>query len=165
MPVDINTVAGILSKISEKDSPGFSAIESIILRHCSLELAPSITHLFNLCIRNSIITDKWKIAFLSPVFKGKGSKSSPDSYRPISVLTPFAKCFERIIVDQIIMYLSNNSILHDAQNGFRANRSCTLTLNSMIERWKTSLDISNNFIAVYLDLSKAIDTTDIAIAA
>ena len=58
------------------------------------------------------------------------------------------------------MNLSNNSILHDAQNGFRANHSFELTLNSMVEKWKASLDISENVIAVFLDLSKAFDTID-----
>ena len=96
----------------------------------------------------------------APIYKGKGLKSSPDNYRPISVISPLAKCFERIIADQISLYLVEKSILHDSQNGFRANRSCELTLNSMIERWKASLDISQNVIAVFLDLSKAFDTID-----
>ena len=95
-----------------------------------------LTSLFNLCISSNIFPDEWKIAYLSPIHKGKGSKSTPDNYQPISVLTPLAKCFEKLLADQIVNYLSKNSILHDAQNGFRANRSCELTLNSMIEKWK-----------------------------
>ena len=159
LPVDQLTVQGILSKIGENESPGFSAVESIIFRHCASELTPSITHLFNLCIKTNIIPDEWKIAFLSPIYKGKGAKSSPDSYRPISVLSPIANCFERIMAEQMTAYLSSNSILQDAQNGFRANRFCELTLLSMIEKWKSALDISENFIAVFLDLSKAFDSS------
>jgi len=153
-PIEQKTVLDALLKIDEKDAPGASGIESIILKHCAHSLSSSICHLFNLCIKTNQLPDEWKIAYLSPIYKGKGLKYSPDNYRPISVISPLAKCFERIIADQISLYLVEKSILHDSQNGFRA------TLNSMIERWKASLDISQNAIAVFLDLSKAFDTID-----
>ena len=107
--IDQKTVHDALLKIGEKDAPGASGIESIILKRCAHSLS-SICHLFNLCIKTNQLLDKWKIFYLSPICKGKGLKSSPDSYRPNTVITPL--CFERIIADQISNYLVEKSILH-----------------------------------------------------
>ena len=57
-------------------------------------------------------------------------------------------------------HLENTGLLHNSQFGFRANRSCELALNTMIENWKRSLDDSKSLVSVFLDLSKAFDTVD-----
>ena len=38
--------------------------------------------------------DNLKLARISAIYKGKGSKSNPDNYRPISVLSAVARLFE-----------------------------------------------------------------------
>ena len=110
-PIEQKTVLDALLKIGEKDAPGASGIESIILKHCAHSLSSYICHLFNLSIKTNQLPDEWKIAYLSPIYKSKGLKSSPDNYRPISVISPLAKCFERIIAEQISLYVVEKSIL------------------------------------------------------
>ena len=66
-------VCSLLSKLDQNSAPGISGIESVILRSCSVELCAPITYLFNLCIEENSIPDEWKISFLTPIFKGKGS--------------------------------------------------------------------------------------------
>jgi retron-type reverse transcriptase len=123
-------------------------------------LAIPLTNLFNVCIESNCVPDEWKISYITPIYKGKGSKSSPDNYRPISVLPPIDKIFEAIIGDQIRNFFESNEMLSDSQFGFRNFRSCELALNSMINSWKLSLDIKHNVIAILLDFSKAFDTVD-----
>jgi hypothetical protein len=106
----------------------------------------------------SKIPDEWKIAFITPIYKNKGSKADLDNYRPISVIPPIAKVFETLIADQIYKYFENQNILSDCQFGFRKNSSCELALNTMIQEWRDSLDIEKHVIALFLDLSKAFDT-------
>ena len=57
--------------------------------------------LFNLCISTNQIPSEWNVAYVTPVLKPKSLKSSLDSYRPISVITPIAKIFERLLDTQI----------------------------------------------------------------
>jgi hypothetical protein len=56
-----------------------------------------ITDLFNLCLETNTIPDEWKISYITPIHKGKGSKSQVDKYRPILILPPLAKIFEKLI--------------------------------------------------------------------
>ena len=48
-----------------------------------------------------------KIAHLTPCYKGKGSKSDVNNYRPISVLSPLSKVFESLIAVRITNYFEN----------------------------------------------------------
>jgi hypothetical protein len=149
-----------LKAIEQTSSPGSSGIETRVLIFCASELGPCITNLFNQCIEHATIPDEWKLAHVTPIFKGKGSKSLIDNYRPISVLSPVSKVFETLIASQMKNYLENNNLLSDNQFGFRPRRSCELALNTMIEDWRQALDLKDHLVAVFLDLSKAFDTVD-----
>ena len=159
-PISTSDVFDLLNKLNEKSSPGVTGIEGSILKASSTAIAQPITDLFNLCIETNKIPDEWKISFITPVFKGKGSKSQVGNYRPISILPPLAKIFEKLISIQIYDFMSNNGMLHESQFGFRRHLSCELALNTVINSWKLSVDQNKNVLAILLDLSKAFDTVD-----
>ena len=48
--------------------------------------------------------ENWKISYLTSVYKGKGSKSELENYRPISIIYPVAKIFEKLITENISDY-------------------------------------------------------------
>ena len=52
-----------------------------------------------------MVQDSLKIAKVIPLFK-TGSLNSFDNYRPISVLCTISKIMERIVYDQLSVYLS-----------------------------------------------------------
>jgi hypothetical protein len=79
---------------------GFVGIETRVFKDCASESKDCLTDLFNLCLSTGSIPDDWKVAFLTPIYKGKGSKSSLDNYRPISILSPISKVLK-------IFYLFN----------------------------------------------------------
>lgn len=136
-----------LNLLDEKSSPGIVGIDSRIFKGCSAEL-------------KHVVTSEWKISYVTPIYKGKGVKSTLDNYRPISVITPISKVFESLIADFIRDYFEGNSLLDSAQYGFRKGLSCEIALNTMIDDWRWALDKSEDVLAVFLDLSKAFDTVD-----
>ena len=65
---------------------------------------------------------------ICPIYKSRGSKSDPDNYRPISVLSVVARLFEKLVHDQLFKHL--DSYLYSNQSGFRPKYSTeTSTLN------------------------------------
>ena len=48
-----------------------------------------------------------------------------NNYRPISLLSPLAKVFEKLISIRLNKFLEENSILADQQLGFRKDHSTT----------------------------------------
>ena len=111
-------------------------------------------------LSTGVYPDDWKCAHIIPIYKGKGSHSALDSYRPISILSPVSKLFEKLLAEQIYNYLESNKLLNAAQFGFRRNLSCELALTTLMENLRNALDSGNDIIAVFLDLSKAFDTID-----
>lgn len=50
-----------------------------------------------------------------------------DYYRPIALITIFAKIFEKYIYKQVNDYLEKNNILTKEQKGFRKNKTINMT--------------------------------------
>jgi hypothetical protein len=149
-----------LKSLPSNSGEGEVGIESIIFAKCADELGPHITNIFNLIVRTSNFPTEWKCAHITPVYKGKGPKSVPGNYRPISILAPISKLLETLISTQLTAHLESNNMLHPAQFGFRKKLSCEIALTSLIEDWRYNLDSGNDIIAVFLDLSKAFDKVD-----
>ena len=110
-PITIKEVEKAFKSLSANSSKGAVGIDTIIFKECATELAPVFTNLFNSCLEKSSIPDEWKIAHLTPCYKGKGSKSDVNNYRPISVLSPISKVFESLIAVRITNYFENNNLL------------------------------------------------------
>jgi len=149
-----------LKAIDENSSKGSVNISPKVLKNCAEEIGPFLTKLFNLCLLNRKIPDDWKIAHIIPNFKGTGSKSDFNNYRPISIIPPIAKVFEALVTKRMLVYLERNNILHDFQYGYREGRSCESALNVIMEDWRGALDKKYDIVSVFLDLSKAFDTID-----
>ena len=120
------------------------------------ELAPGLTHLFQISIDNGTIPLDWKSALVTPVLK-KGDRSSPSNYRPISLTSIVCKAFEHVIHSTVISHFERNNILTDCQHGFRKRRSCQTQLILTIDDLARGLNDKQHIDAVLLDFSKAFD--------
>ena len=100
-----------------------------------------------------------KSARMIAIFK-EGNRTDPGNYRPISILPVISKILERIAHMQLMDYCTENSLLSDAQSGFRKSHSTQTSLLRMTERVYSSLN-SGHFVGmVALDLKKAFDTVN-----
>ena len=70
-------------------------MEAKLLKLSAHIIAPSLTDIYNLSLSTGVIPNEWKLARITPIYKGKGDISREFNYRPISVLSHIAKLFER----------------------------------------------------------------------
>ena len=80
-----------MKALASDSSKGAVGIETKLFKECANELATPLANLFNNCLKNNYMPIEWKLAHLTPNYKGKGSKSDINNYRPLSVLSPIAK--------------------------------------------------------------------------
>ena len=110
--------------------------------------------LFNNAISNSEFPENLKLA-VTPVFKIKDPLDKTN-YKPVSVLLPVSKIFERLMQKQIKDEHIKNKLSPDFC-GYRKGFSTQYAL-SLIERWKKVLDEKGFGGVVLMDLSKAFDS-------
>lgn len=117
-------------------------------------ILPFVTHVFNTIITTSHFPSNWKKSKIIPIPKTKSE------YRPIAILPFMSKIFERLIHNQISLYVNDHNLLNDKQSGFRKNHSCITALVDVAEDIRNSIDERKTNILVLLDHSKAFDTVD-----
>ena len=106
-----------------------------------------------------IAPDIFKISKVTPVFK-TGTVTDPGNYRPIAVLSPFAKILERLVYNQLSHFLEKENILFKHQFGFRKNYSTEQAILELTDNLKMKIDSNEAICSIFLDLSKAFDTVN-----
>ena len=114
-------------------------------------------------INNQILTrtfsKKWKISPICP-FLTVNKSETPVDYRPMSLLPILSKFYEKIILQQMTLYIEKVIIYHHYQSGYRKNHS---TLTILIKLWDNIKRATNSgevTLAVFVDFSKVFDTID-----
>ena len=122
-------------------------------------IAPSLCDIINCSIKSKIYPHDFKIAIVTPIFKGDETDDL-ENYRPISVLSTVARIFEKILYNQLYDYLTKHNILEDKQWGFRSLHSTALALIGCSNNWLVNIDREGINTTVLLDIKKAFDTID-----
>jgi hypothetical protein len=60
-------------------------------------LVKPLTSLFQKSLNFGVVPGDWKLANVSPIYKGKGGSDNVANYRPIAVTNCFIKILEKII--------------------------------------------------------------------
>ena len=106
-----------------------------------------------------VFPSKLKIAIVIPVYKN-GCTYTASNYRPILVLSPFSKTFEKLIYHRLNHYFSNRNILTSEQFGFRAKHSTGHVISDVTNKLQNFCNNRNFTCLILLDLSKAFDTVN-----
>ena len=155
--VDSNQVYTLLKKLNNYKST--IDIPNKLIKLASFPLSIPLTHIYNQSITMGIIPDALKISKVIPVYKN-GIMTNPGNYRPIAILSPFAKILERLVYNQLESFLNKYKILSDFQFGFRKGRSTEQAILEMTDQLKTNIDHKKLTCGIFLDLSKAFDTVN-----
>lgn len=105
---------------------GFDEMPLKLLRIVFPFILPVVLHIYNCSLMYGVFPTIWKTALIVPLSKNS-SPSSPQHYRPISILCSLAKTFERL-VDQIVNYLEKHSLFDEFQSAYRRGFSTQTAL-------------------------------------
>jgi len=154
--ISVEGVAKLLTDLQSHKAHGPDNIPARLLKETAFNMAPLLTLIYKASLHQQHLPSDWKTAHVTPIFK-KGSRKCPANYRPISLTSIPCKIFEHIIYSTIYKHLENNSILCDAQHGFRKHRSCETQLIITIHDIASRLNAGEQIDVLFLDFSKAFD--------
>ena len=148
-------VRNALHSFGPKKSPGPDGLRPKVLQNLGWVAICLLTDIYRESIASSTIPNSFlhmKVIFLP---KDKPDKSSPKSYRPITLSSFFLKGLERII-----QWHWQETILRDPlpnQHAYTRGRSCDTALSEVVDRLERGKQNKDHTLLVSLDCSGAFD--------
>lgn len=127
-PVTVSEVHVIINNLKTSSSPGSDKISAAVVKRNARILAPVFAKFINRSFQTGKFPKSLKIARGCIIHKN-GDKRNINNYRPISVLSIFAKIWERALNDRLQDFVNKANLLNPDQYGFlaKSNTSAAAT--------------------------------------
>ncbi|GAU94035.1 hypothetical protein RvY_05880 [Ramazzottius varieornatus] len=132
-PELVVTTSAVLFSIRKLDvnkAGGSSLITNRLLKIAGTTVIYPLMRPFNLLLSTGKFPTASKKDDVVSVPKKGGS-----AFRPISLLPPLSKLFEKLLADHISHFMNSNRLFSDTQFGFRKQRSTEMQLLQMSHKW------------------------------
>ena len=158
------TVVNLIKKLKNSGTFGHDCIDTRTIKIAQSVLSKPITRIINLSISTSKFVNKWRIAKVVPLYKGKLSNQLiPKSFRPISILSVISKITEKVIQAQLVEHFDCNNLWNKNQHGYRSNRSTTTILLQIADALYSAADAKEIANILTIDESAAFDSVEVEI--
>lgn len=115
-----------------------------------------ITAIVNRSIQSETFPKIWKEALVKPIPKTSHPNDLND-LRPISILPFMSKIIEKVVCQQLTLFLNTNFILPQKQSGFRSGHSTATALLDVLDDILAEEDKGRGTVLCLLDFSRAFD--------
>ena len=143
--LSMSAIKSIIHDLSSS-AAGPDGIPAMVYKHCSDILAPLLLKIYQHSMFQGLLPRAWKLAKIVPIYKSKGDRTAPSSYRPISLTCVASKILERLFVRSFNEFTTANDLLDPRQHGFNKGKS---TVTNLLE--------CNNHIYEYLNNNQDCD--------
>ena len=156
--IDCDFIYKYLCHLPNTTPLDLAEIDNFLLKIAALEIAPCLAHIFNLSLESGILPDLWKMASVTPVFKGKGNQTSCGYYRPVSIVPTIVKVLESFVKDRLVTFLKQHNLFSESQFAYAKGVSTETALHTLVNDVLLNMDKSNMSVTCMLDLTKGFDT-------
>jgi hypothetical protein len=156
-PIDSYEVQSALDKKRNLRAPGPDGFRVDFLRYVRFDetVCRAVANLFTLMLRTGEIPPEWDEAFLFVLYKGKGDRSDPNSYRGITLKSQFLKLLESVVCSRLVSWIEDSGLLPQEQLAYRTGLSGTDHLFLLNVLAEDALLTGKQLCVGYIDLQKA----------
>ena len=149
-----------VSKAIDRTKVGKAYLEipNDVLKNKNLKVL--LHRFFNVCFKSGLNPSDWDYNDIKPVPKPDKDQRDPLQNRCISILCCVAKVYSSILNRRLQIYLENNNILVDEQNGFRASRSCIDHIFVLVTVLRNRKQLGKDTFLAFIDYKKAFDSVE-----
>ena len=146
---------------SNSKSCGLNPIPTSMNKQLIEPLAPILTKIVNLSLRDGIVPRTLKSATVTPlIYKVSLDQNIMKNYRPISNLSFISKILETVVSSQLCHHSASNNLMEPMQSPYKKHHSTETTLLAVQNDLLMAIDQEKAAVLVLLDLSAAFDTID-----
>ena len=153
------SVLKTLKSMKPKSSFSTDLISNKVLKIIAPIIINPLVHIFNLSLCSGFLHCTLKTGILKPLFKS-GTCNQFTNFRPIALLSAFAKLAEKCAINQLALFFDRNKLFYKYQFGFRPNHSTAQAILKFCDIIHSALDSNRLNLTVFIDLKKAFDTVD-----
>ena len=158
-PTSPEELSQLNGSIKLTHSSGPDGLDPTIVGPSICYIATPLAAIINCSLSTGIVPTDMKKSIISPIFK-QGNRKDLTNYRPISVISYFAKLLEKTVYSRLYNYIEKMNLLYPLQHGFRSGHSTVMSLIDIHNKITEAIDSKKLSIGIFLDLSKAFDTVD-----
>ena len=121
-------------------------------------MSAHLCDVFNGIFVSGFFPDKWTEGVIIPLHK-KGAVNDVNNYRGITLVSCFSKLFTTILNKRIETFCNANTIISDAQFGFRKGYSTVDAIFILMSIVQNYLNENKRLYVIYVDMFKRVYTT------
>ena len=146
-----------INAIPMKCAIGPDLVAPKMLKEAKHELAPILARLFQKILDTGRCPRLWKTSRVR-LLKKPGERTAASNHRPIAVGSVLEKVFSRIVVWELVPFLTCNDLISDKQYGFLPGKRLVENIIRFEDSVAEALDNGDPVTSVYLDIRKCFDT-------
>jgi hypothetical protein len=149
-------VESLFKKLNPRKAVGPDRVCGKLLRSCATQLCFVFSQLFSWSLRDSVVPRIWKDSIICPVPKSK-SPSVLNDYRPVALTSIVMKCFERIVLRNLLS--QTKQFFDPHQFAYKHNRSTDDATLTLLNNTYTHLEKPGSYVRIlFIDFSSAFNT-------
>ena len=148
-----------LKHLANNKTPRPDKIPNSILKNMPTSFHHLLYLFFTHCYKQKQIPASWKISLTILLYK-KGNPSLLPNHRPIALANTIYKLFTSTLTSILSPYGEKHQILHDSQEGFRAERSTSRQLQLLIAALEDAQLTNQDIYLLYIDFKNAFGSID-----
>jgi hypothetical protein len=152
-PVEIQR---IIDELKIKKSPGKDKISTLAIKAVKEPLSEILSYIFNLSFLTGTYPRQLKETVVVAIFKG-GDAKSMNNYRPIALLSVFAKIIEKLVKIRLQNFLNSINFYSSNQFGFRPGLGTEDAMKQVLSQFFNGINNSKKVAGLFLDIKKAYD--------
>lgn len=149
-----------LQNLKDNKATGVDHIPAELLKALPKVALDHLYIQFNRILETGIIPDEWKMTHFYTLHKS-GDVACCSNYRPIALLSVPYKMFMTIMTNRLTEFAEKNSLLSNAQGGFRKNRGCLNKVELLKMIFNKIKSKGKHIHAIFIDLVKAYDSVPV----
>lgn len=157
-PIQYTEMDSAIKKLKLNKAPGPDGITNNAIKQAKDTLTPLYIILLNEILGTGTLPSQWKVANMKLLFKGKGCKTDPSNYRPLSMENTQMKLFASIVNTRISTHIQYE--LPDEQYGFRKHRSTSDAITKLLHNITLARQQNKPLYTVFIDFSQALILTN-----
>lgn len=150
-------IADIIKTLNNRKSPGPDQVTHSMLKVFHRHHPQVLSLLFTSCLTLGYFPRKWRTGRVVFIPKPGKPPMLTDSYRPITLLSCLGKVLERLVNTVLLSTLEDQSLLHNAQFGFRPGHSTEEAVTRAICSINRCRRESQFAVAISCDIKGAFD--------